>query len=190
MTNWDTAWKAVADKQVTGTTEAKLKRLHTTLADVGARGVQGSLAEIGTYLGCSAHVTAMCFPDRKLHCYDTWYGVVHSVAGELSVGALATTLESAQGFLKAFGHIEFHKGIFPDTFNLFTERFAFVYSDTDTGFGTRATLATFLPLMTPGGVILFDDIGNGQCPHNRKALDDSGVKYELYPESEQALVRA
>ena len=189
MLQFDKIWKDVTGRGLSCTTEAKLRRLYLSLVEVSGRNVPGSLAEVGTYQGCSARVISSCFRDRVLHCYDTFEGIVHPRRGELDKGSLAVGIEIAQKYLEGLTNVRLHKGVFPSTFDLKGVKFAFVYSDTDTYFGTKATLVTFMPLMSPGGAILVDDVGNKQCPFIEDALNEVGVKFEFYADSQQAIIR-
>lgn len=152
--------------------------------------VPGLFAEIGTNLGTSAQFTAIVCPERTIHCYDTFTGIVYGriKEGEYSDGVHRAKYDECQANLADYDCV-LHPGIFPDTFDLRNEKFAFVYSDTDTYFGTKASLETFYPIMSPGGIILVDDVDHPDAPLIRKALDDFGAPWTHNPTAGQGVVR-
>jgi hypothetical protein len=162
------------------------EHLHAIVPQVAK--VPGLFAEIGTYKGVSAHLALMLQPTRTMHCFDTWDGIVHSVPGEQTDGAYRTDLQDAKDFLAGF-NVVFHQGVFPGTFDLWNEKFAYVYSDTDTYFGTKASLEIFLPRMSKGGIIVVDDVDHPNAPFIRKAIDEFNVPWEFDGKSCHGVIR-
>jgi predicted O-methyltransferase YrrM len=150
--------------------------------------VPGLFAEIGTFKGFSARLILTVCPGRKLHCFDTWEGITHSIKGEQTDGAYSTDMSFAQEFLSDFD-VTFHKGVFPDTFDLWDEKFAFVHSDTDTYFGTKASLKVFLPRMAKGGIIVVDDVDHPNAPFIRKAIDEFSATWDFDEPSHHGIIR-
>jgi O-methyltransferase len=153
-----------------------LEHTHSLLPQV--ENVPGLFAEVGTNKGTSAQFMAIMCPERTIHCYDTFTGIVKGdvKAGEYSDGVHRTTLDVCKKNLEGHNGV-IHPGIFPETFDLWNEKFAFVYADTDTYFGTMESLKAFYPRMSPGGIILVDDVDHPNAPLIRKALDDFGAPW-------------
>jgi O-methyltransferase len=137
--------------------------------------ISGDIAEIGVYRGGSAFEMCKLIPEKKMHLYDTFTGVVKSEKGVDVHGNgdfADTSLENVKELLKSF-NCDFNVGIFPDTF-IVSEgtKFSFVHSDTDTYFGTRETLKVFEKRMSAGGKIIFDDYKWVACPGVEKAISE------------------
>ena len=147
--------------------------IRKELGDIA--GLDGDIAEVGVWKGATAVVMRSAAPGRILHLYDTFKGIVGAdpsvdVHGNGDFGD--TSVEAVKKALGDCSKVEFHVGTFPVTFTEQETRFCFVYSDTDTYFGTKATLEVFPPLMLPGGRIMFDDYEWKGCPGVKKAIDE------------------
>ena len=136
--------------------------------------LEGEMAEIGVWKGYRSRVIHSKSPEKIFHLYDTFKGIVKADPeidvhgnGEFS----DTSVEEVSRFLGEKENIKFHVGIFPETFNELDKKFCFVFSDTDTFFGTKETLNNFEKLMVPGGKIVFHDYGWKGCPGVKKAID-------------------
>ena len=152
--------------------------------------VPGLFAEIGTNKGTSAQFTAIMCPERTIHCYDTFAGIVGGRVKEGEYGEHVHMVSYEECKANLAGHnCVIHPGIFPETFDLWGEKFAFVYADTDTYFGTMESLKAFYPRMSPGGIILVDDVDHPNAPLIRKALDDFGAPWTHSKTAMQGVVR-
>lgn len=140
---------------------------------LATKNVPGDIAEIGVYRGGSAFEMCKLIPEKKIHLYDTFKGVVKSQKG-VDVhgdGDFADTSLDAVKLLMTGFNCDFHVGIFPETFIEPEDiKFSFVHSDTDTYFGTRETLNIFESRMSVGGKIVFDDYKWVACPGVEKAI--------------------
>jgi O-methyltransferase len=141
--------------------------------------VPGAFVELGVYKGDSARILHRLDPSRPFHLFDTFTGFT---AGDLSVetGEAATYTPdhfrdtSVEGVLQRIGgngNIFIHAGYFPETAANFHEKVALVNIDADLYNPTRAALAFFYPLLSPGGVIMVHDY-NAKWPGVVKAVDD------------------
>ena len=152
------------------------------LRDIEARGIEGSLAELGVYRGETAELLHQFLPDRRLHLFDTFEGFAardaESEAG-LTGAAVAegqfggASLEEARRRIRPRNsNVAFHKGRFPDSCDesVRQETFAFVHLDADLYQPTLAGLEVFYPQVRPGGYIVVHDYNAWQGA--RKATDD------------------
>jgi O-methyltransferase len=138
--------------------------------------LEGDMAEIGVYKGHMARVLHNKAPHKILHLYDTFKGIAKSdpsvdVHGN---GEFAdTSPESVKNYMGGESNfIKYYVGIFPDTFVEDGKKSCFVYSDTDTYFGSKSTLNIFSRRMVSGGKIMFDDYGWKGCPGVEKAITE------------------
>ncbi len=123
--------------------------------------LEGAMAEVGVYQGCSAKIITVASGAKPLHLFDTFVGLPspnESESDRMSAGHYAASLASVQSFLSAEHNIHFYQGIFPATADAVSEaKFSFVHLDVDLKSSTLACLAFFYPRMVPGGVILSHD---------------------------------
>ena len=138
--------------------------------------LEGDMAEVGVWKGETSRDIHSKAPLKVLHLYDTFKGIVMADKdvdvhgnGEFS----NTSIEEVKGNIGGDGSlIKFHIGTFPDTFTEHDKKFSFVFSDTDTYFGTKSTLEIFASRMVPGGKITFHDYGWHGCPGVKKAVQE------------------
>jgi len=142
--------------------------------------VPGSVAELGVFRGGSAkllsRVLARSAPDKRLHLFDTFEGLpVHDPErdahrkGELN----ETSFEEVKEFLGDSKQLEWHQGLFSNTFpQVSEERFCLVHVDADLYASVWECCEFFYPRMSPGAVLLFDDYGFVSCPGAREAVDE------------------
>jgi len=127
--------------------------------------VPGAFAELGVYKGASAAVLHQMDPRRPLHLFDTFSGFT---AGDLmqETGEAAaytpadfsdTSVESVRRKIRGDKNIIIHQGYFPASAGDFNETVALVNIDADLYLPTRAGLAFFYPLLSPGGVMIVHD---------------------------------
>lgn len=136
-------------------------------------GLEGEMAEIGVYQGFTAKFMHNSCPTKIIHLYDTFKGIVKadkSIDVHSDGDFSDTSVEAVKLCMGESPNVKYHVGIFPDTFTEYDSKFCFVYSDTDTYFGTRATLDIFAGRMVIGGKIMFDDYEWRGCPGVKKAI--------------------
>lgn len=137
---------------------------------------EGDLAEIGVFGGATSLLMRLMYPDRILHCYDTFCGIKGSDPSidKHKDGDFSCSLEKVQ---KVVGteNTFYHVGFFPESFNEGDKKFAFVHSDTDTYVGTKSSIQVMYPLLVQGGIMVFDDYGWSYCPGVKKAIDEWGM---------------
>ena len=123
--------------------------------------LEGSMAEVGVYQGCSAKLISAAGAGRALHLFDTFDGLPEPDLAErkhLRQSQYRSSLSSVRRFLDREPGVVFHPGCFPATAaGLEDERFSFVHLDVDLKSSTRACLEFFHPRMVPGGVIMTHD---------------------------------
>jgi hypothetical protein len=112
-------------------------------------------------------------PERKLYLFDTFQSfnageldrdIVHYGQKEALLGLNRLLKETcAASVLAEMPHPEsvvVKKGYFPDTFDLYDERFLFVHIDPDLYAPTKAGLELFYPrLLKPGAILVHDYFG-------------------------------
>jgi O-methyltransferase len=151
--------------------------------------VEGEIAEIGVYRGGSAQAISQQMPNKKLHLYDTFKGIVKSDKTiDIHSDGDFSGIDVEDIKKEMSKEVVFHVGTFPETFTEFDSKFSFVHSDTDTYFGTQETLKIFSNRMALGGKILFDDWKWHLCPGVEKAILEflsNSKKYETKEYSNQ-----
>jgi hypothetical protein len=166
---FENVWKVVAEGAILW--EAKSRVLWDQLRLTA--GVPGDMAEIGVYKGHTAKLMRLSMPTKRLHLYDTFKGMVGAdpkVGDQYLDGCFADTeLERVRKFVGTSG-VQYHVGMFPDTFAQGQRQFSFIHSDTDTYFGTKETLRVMMPFVSVGGRVVFDDYEWRKCPGVKKAI--------------------
>lgn len=123
--------------------------------------LEGAMAEVGVYQGCSAKLISVASGGRALHLFDTFDGLPEPDVAErqhLRQSQYRSSLGSVRSFLGREPGVVFHPGRFPETAaGLEDKRFSFVHLDVDLKSSTRACLEFFHPRMVPGGVIMTHD---------------------------------
>lgn len=142
--------------------------------------VQGSLAELGVYKGETARVIHLCYPERKLHLFDTFEGFpaedlvneTGKAAGYTTQHFADTNLDKVKSLMGDHPNIIYHKGYFPQTAtNCKQEMFALVSMDADLYNPTKEGLEFFYPRLSDGGIILIHDY-NDDWPELMRAVNE------------------
>ena len=141
-----------------------------------ANNCKGDIAEVGTYLGGTAHLLAKACPKKKLHIFDTFEGmpetlpeVDHHTHGDFS----STSLEMVTTNLADCNNVTFHKGFFPDTAGPVENiRFCFVHIDVDIYQSVKDCLDFFYPRMDIGAIIVLDDYEMPTCQGVKIAITE------------------
>lgn len=156
--------------------------------------LDGDMAEVGVYQGCSAKLISTANDGRTLHLFDTFEGLPAPSDAErafLRQSQYKSCLESVRGFLADQPNVVFHRGLFPDTTGpVIDRRFSFVHLDVDLKAGTRACLEFFYPRMVPGGIILTHDYSflDGVREAFQEFLADKAERVIELPSSQALLV--
>lgn len=137
------------------TTPLECAQLHQIVA--AAKKIPGDLAEVGVYLGGTAHIM-LSASTKRLHLFDTFEGLPHS-ENQFAAGEWKGTLPEVKRNLSHYmDRIEFHPGLFPaSAADLEHLRFSVVHLDLDLHDGTLASLEWFWPRLSPGGIIVSHD---------------------------------
>lgn len=119
--------------------------------------LEGNTAEIGVYEGYTSKMIAMMCMYKTHYAYDTFEGITYSnptYGDKYQNGEYACGLTQVKQNINLC-NVVYKKGYFPQTFQESICKFCFVYSDTATYLGTKATIQTFTPNMVAGGKIMF-----------------------------------
>lgn len=124
--------------------------------------LDGSIAELGTYAGGSAHLICEFKGDTPLHLFDTFDGLPELTSADsnsaFAKGMFVSSEHSVREYLSAFAGVFVHPGYFPGTaLPVANERFRFVHLDADLYEATKAGLEFLYPRMVQQGVILIHD---------------------------------
>jgi hypothetical protein len=137
--------------------------------------LSGSVAEIGSYRGGSAHFMAKSFINRTgrevpIHIFDTFEGHPEGAitpndafhgAGRFG----RTNYDKVRAYLTPFAQLTIHKGDVLASLPHLTEGlYRLVHIDTDLYKPTIACLNYFGTRMCTAGVIVLDDYGAPKCP--------------------------
>lgn len=149
------------------------------------RNIPGNFAECGVRYGKSSLFLltgAGMQSTKRLHIFDSFQGlsepsdadVQSGGKSEWSKGDLAVPQDIVRQNLSAFGdRVDLHKGWIPDRFpDVADQEFSLVHVDVDLYEPTLASVEFFYPRVKPGGVIICDDYGSGDCPGAKKAIDE------------------
>lgn len=161
------------------------------LADrVSANGIEGALAELGTYRGDFAWQLNERFPERRLYLFDTFDGFDERdirVEREVSSSRAAahdfsdTRARDVLARMPYEDQVVIRKGFFPETAQGLEECFALVSIDVDLYAPTLAGLEYFYPRLVRGGAILLHDYNSLQFDGVRKAVEEYERRHGMLP---------
>jgi O-methyltransferase len=164
--NFETIWKMICDKSTLG--EPKSRNLYLELLE--SKDIPGNIAEIGVYKGQTAKMMNLVLPNKVLHLYDTFKGIVETdMDSHHRNGDFSASFDMVSKFV-GYSNVKYHEGMFPDTFKEYGETFSLVHSDTDTYFGTKASLELIVPRLSLGGKLIVDDYKWVPTPGVEKAI--------------------
>lgn len=153
----------------------------------------GAFAECGVYRGGVLKMLANAHRDRMVYGFDTFEGLPDAMwvdgephnAGEFD----DTSLRYVQAEVADCHNVVLVQGMFPDSAaDLTSTKFALVHIDFDFYESTKAAIDWFLPRMSPGGVIVFDDYEWEMCPCVKRAIDEADLSVSR-PVQYQAVYR-
>jgi hypothetical protein len=145
--------------------------------------VPGSTAECGVYRGIGSAIICQTLrthygPNDRHFGFDSFEGVSAPQAPDRrpdgnsawQAGQLKTDYAATAAMLAEFPQCELVRGWIPETFPIAdSHRFRLVHIDVDLYEPTLASLQSFYPRLSPGGVIVLDDHGFAGCPGARRA---------------------
>ena len=174
----------IVGRRLTYLSRRKMLQLLTVLHDIERNGIEGQIIEAGCALGGSLVLIATYSPNRKISVYDTFEMIpppgpkdppeVHeryaTIVSGTSKGISGDTYYGYRGDLREFvldqlvelvGYdaalrTHFHKGLLQDTMNL-EDPVAFAHIDVDWYDPVMTSIVRIWPLLTKGGVLVFDD---------------------------------
>ena len=168
---------------------SKIKTGQTTLNDRRAEnlivllkeviGLEGQIAEVGTYKGGSALLIAKELSEEKFYVFDTFEGMAHYSeehdAYHLKGAFSDASYEEVSKLLSPYPNVSVFKGVFPeDTSGEINDEdvFKFVHIDVDNYQPYLDCMEYFYPRMQKGGIMVFDDYGFESCPGAKMAVDE------------------
>jgi O-methyltransferase len=168
-------------EEARGATVVDERRLYVLMQVVKATAtLEGPGAEFGVWKGGSAkllsRVMSEVSPGKVLHLFDTFAGMprmdpTKDLHREGDFGD--TSLQEVRVFLKDCRNVRFHPGLFEDTMPRVAEaRFSFAHVDCDVYWSVMQCCEFLYPRMVPGGIIVFDDYGQIDCPGAKRAVDE------------------
>ena len=168
--NFEKIWEKISPLSIMPSQKAK--RIYEEL--LLTKDLKGEMAEIGVFKGSTSLLMKLTFPERKMHCYDTFCGIIGATKEEdkHKDGEFACSLTEVKKAVGIDENTSYHVGFFPDSFNEKECKFVFIHSDTDTYIGTKSTLEVMFPLLVSGGIIIFDDYEWVNCPGVKKAIEE------------------
>lgn len=153
----------------------------------------GDIAELGCYLGGSAMLLARLLPEKKVHAFDSLSGLrnlgpqdrLRRRRGERGHAEGDFALQDAaerrrvRARLRRQG-IRLHVGQFRDSKQTVeTGHFCFGHFDGDTYSSAIEFIKFFLPRLTIGGKLMFDDFQWPATPGVARALEEFGSRTGL-----------
>ena len=150
------------------------------LKSIKDNGIEGDVAEFGSYRGHSGYLLAALMNGfglkRRLYLFDTFDSFPQEPIGidRFWSGSHPVDFETVQAKFSRFPFVSFIRGDFTRT--LITTnlgKLAFVYVDCDAYRSTAFLAQEIYPqLLAPGGVMVFEDYGHAQLLGNRAAVHD------------------
>jgi O-methyltransferase len=146
---------------------------------VNQRNIPGAFMELGTFRGGTAMLMRASAPasDREVFAFDTFFGIPEFTAGIdiYGVGQWAAD-EGTQQRLVDAGVIPVC-GIFPGTFDgrYPDMQFALAHFDGDNYVSCQKFIELIWPRMSAGGIVIFDDCGDPNCPGVARAISEANL---------------
>ncbi|MDJ0856564.1 MAG: TylF/MycF/NovP-related O-methyltransferase [Desulfobacterales bacterium] len=143
-------------------------------------GVNGDIAEFGSFRGHSGYLMAALLArfgaSKTLHLFDTFSAFPQEPYGIDQFWSQSHPVDFAavQAKFEAFPFVRFVPGDFTRTFDESgIERLALAYVDCDAYRSTAYLIRRIYPeVLSPGGIMIFEDYGHAQLLGNRTAVDE------------------
>lgn len=136
----------------------------------------GDNAEVGVYKGGTSYLISWASRDKKLYIFDTFDGMPETDIQDLHQrGDFGdTSFGQAYNLLRARNNVYIYEGEFPkDSSDVIeNKKFSFVHLDCDIYKSVKESLEFFYPRMVVGGIIVFDDYAEPNCPGAKIAVDE------------------
>lgn len=147
------------------------------------RSIEGDVAECGVFQGGTLRLLATTLPNKRVIGFDTFAGLPAEAWSEGEPHAIGDFSQSSLDLVKQhtadLPNVELVAGVFPGSAGRYNDAsFAFVYLDFDYYLSTRDAITWFLPRMSAGGIVVFDDVGWRRCPGVQRAIDEAGLRVE------------
>jgi hypothetical protein len=150
------------------------------LKTVHDNGVEGDVAEFGSYRGHSGYLLASLMAGlgmhKRLFLFDTFDSFPEEPLGidRFWSGSHPVNFREVRSKFEAFSFVTFVKGDFTRTLETAAiGKLAFVYVDCDAYRSTAYLIRRVFPdLLMPGGIMVFEDYGHAQLLGNRAAVHD------------------
>ena len=143
-------------------------------------GIEGDIAEFGSYRGHSGYLMAALLAQlgasKTLYLFDTFSAFPQESYGIDQFWSRSHPVDFAavRAKFEAFPFVRFVQGDFTRTFDeAGIERLALAYVDCDAYRSTAYLIRRIYPeILCPGGIMVFEDYGHAQLLGNRVAVDD------------------
>jgi len=150
------------------------------LKTVKDNGIEGDVAEFGSYRGHSSYLMASMMAGldmgKPLFLFDTFDSFPQEPLGidQFWSGSHPVDFAAVRAKFERFPFVSFVKGDFTRTFETSAvEKLSFVYVDCDAYRSTDYLIRRIFPeVLTPGGIMVFEDYGHAQLLGNRAAVHD------------------
>jgi len=124
--------------------------------------IDGSIAEVGSYLGGSAKLICEAKENKELYLFDTFEGLPALTKWDnpkqFQEGYFKSSFEFVKQYLNHYPNVYLYKGLFPATSKPIKDKqFSFVHLDVDLHEATLASIVFFYPRMVKGGIIISHD---------------------------------
>ena len=155
--------------------------------------IPGDVVELGSWKGANllwlAKSQKFFNGAKKIHCFDSFEGLTEFTSFDNSEH-LRNKYRGNEGQLRAMidlydlnNTIVIHKGLIENTVPSWSstqEKLSFIYFDADLYQAAKVTLDNLTPLLSIGGLILFDEYGVPEWPGETKAVDEFLNKNDGY----------
>jgi len=161
-------------------------RLNELVRLAKKRPLFSKIYELGVYKGGSLKYMADHLPAVSFVGIDTFKGLpeehwnseeIHK-PGDFNDNSLREVSLYLDGY-----PIRLYEGLFPNVMNIVErvedlDNIGMVHVDFDFYEGAKAAIDYFYPKLKKNGIMVFDDYEWPNCPGVKKALDESGIKYQ------------